>query len=85
MGEMNYVLDRSGFEEQIVRMIPKAENTSEHENQSNTTSNMVRVIKAIKAMRSNDMARAIQSAIRSAIKAIWPAIQSGGTRRWLHC
>ena len=28
---MNYVLDRSDFKEQIVRTIPKAENTSEHE------------------------------------------------------
>ena len=28
---MNYVLDRLDCKEQIVRMIPKAENTSEHE------------------------------------------------------
>ena len=54
--EINYVLDRLDFEKQIVRMIPKAENNSEHKNQSNTTSNTVRVIKAIKAMRSSDMA-----------------------------
>ena len=53
---MNYVLDRSDFEEQIVRMIPKVENTSEHQDQSDaindTTSNTVRTIKAIKAMRT---------------------------------
>ena len=53
---MNYVLDRSDFEEQIVRMILKAENTSEHQNQSNTindtTSNTVRAINAIKAMQT---------------------------------
>ena len=52
MGEMNYVLDRLDFEEQIVRMIPKAENTSEQKNQSDTTSNTVRAIKAIKAIQS---------------------------------
>ena len=45
-------MGRSQFEEQIVRMIPKAENTSEHENQSNTTSNTVRAIKTIKAIQS---------------------------------
>ena len=53
---MNYVLDRLDFEEKIVRMIPKAENTSKHKDQSNainnTTSNTVRAIKAIKGMRS---------------------------------
>ena len=27
---MNYVLDRSDFKRQIVKMIPKAKNTSEH-------------------------------------------------------
>ena len=43
---MNYVLERSDFEKQIVRMIPKAENNSEHKNQSNTI---------------NDTARAMQS------------------------
>ena len=43
---MNYVLDRLDFEEQIVRMIPKAENTFEHKDQSN---------------RINDTARAIRS------------------------
>ena len=32
---MNDVLDRSDFEEQIVRMIPKAENTSEQSKQCN--------------------------------------------------
>ena len=67
---MNYILDCSDFEEQIVRTIPKAENTSKHKNQSETTSDTVRAIKAIKAMQSNDMARAIRSATRSAIKAI---------------
>ena len=30
MSKMNCVLDRSDFEEQIVRTIPKAENTSKH-------------------------------------------------------
>ena len=52
-------MDRSDFEEQIVRTIPKAENISEHENQSNqsdainnTTSDTVRAIKAIKATQS---------------------------------
>ena len=52
-------MDRSDFEEQIVRTIPKAEKTSEHKNQSNqsnaindTTSNTVRAIKVIKATRS---------------------------------
>ena len=30
MSEVNCVLDRSDFEEQIVRTIPKAENTFEH-------------------------------------------------------
>ena len=70
-------MDRSHFEEQIVRMIPKAENTSKHENQSDTTSDTLRAIKVIKAMQSNNMPRAIESAIRSAIKAIWPTIQSG--------
>ena len=49
---VNSVLGRLQFEEQIVRMIPKAENTFEHKNQSNTTSDMVRAIKAIKAMQS---------------------------------
>ena len=35
--KMNYVLDRLDFKEQIVRMIPKAKNTSKHKyNQSNT-------------------------------------------------
>ena len=45
---VNYVLDRSDFKEQIVRMIAKAENTSKHKNQSNTISDMVRTIKAIR-------------------------------------
>ena len=27
---MNYILDRLDFKEQIVRMIPKAENNSKH-------------------------------------------------------
>ena len=49
---MNYVLDRSDFKEQIVRMIPKVENISKHENQSDTTSNTVRAIKAIEEMQS---------------------------------
>ena len=74
---MNYVLDYSDFEEQIVRMIPKAENTFKHENKSDTTSDTVRAIKAIKAMQSKNTARAIRLAKRSAIKAIWPAIPSG--------
>ena len=56
IGEINYVLDRSDFEEQIVRMILKVENTFKHKDQSNaindTTSNTVRGIKAIKAMQS---------------------------------
>ena len=30
MSEMNCVLDRSDFKEQIVKTIPKVENTSEH-------------------------------------------------------
>ena len=67
IGKINYVLDRSDFKEQMVRMIPKAENTSEHKDQSdqsnainNMTSNTVRAIKAIKAMWST-----IRPAIRS--------------------
>ena len=59
---MNYVLDRSDFEEQIMRRILKAENTSEHKDQTdainNTTSNTIRAIKAIKAFK------AMQSTIR---------------------
>ena len=58
IGEMNYVLDRPDIEEQIVGMIPKADNTSEHKDQSDqsdaindTTSDTVRAIKAIKAMQ----------------------------------
>ena len=47
---MNYVLDHSDFKEQIIRMIPKAENSSKHKNQSNTISNTVRAIKAIQSM-----------------------------------
>ena len=48
IGKINYVLDRLDFEEQIVRMIPKTENTSKHNyNQNNTINNMVRAIKAI--------------------------------------
>ena len=47
---MNYILDRLDFEEQIVRTIPKVENTSEHEDdqqysqsdQSNMNSNLIR-------------------------------------------
>ena len=47
---MNYVLDRSDFEEQIVRTIPKAENTSKHKDnqrygqsdQSDMTSDTIR-------------------------------------------
>ena len=42
MSEVNCVLDRSDFEEQIVRTIPKAENTSEYENQSDMTSNTIK-------------------------------------------
>ena len=47
---MNYVLDRSDFKKQIVKIIPKAENTSKHKNQSDTTSDTVKTIRAIKAM-----------------------------------
>ena len=63
-------MDRLEFEEQIVRTIPKTKNTSEHENQSDTTSDVVRAIKAIRSTirpeqynqsdTINDMARAIQ-------------------------
>ena len=50
MSKMNFVLDRSDFEEQIVRTIPKAKNTSKHKydqrygksNQSDMTSNLIR-------------------------------------------
>ena len=48
---MNYVLDCLDFEEQIVRMIPKAKNTSEHQdqsdqsNQSNANNNTARAIR----------------------------------------
>ena len=37
---VNSVLGRSQFEEQIVRMIPKTENTSEHKNQSDAINDM---------------------------------------------
>ena len=43
---MNYILDCLDFEEQIVRIIPKVENTFEHKDQSGTI---------------NDTARAMQS------------------------
>ena len=36
-------------------------------------------------MQTIDQTRAIQSKIRLAIKAIWSAIRSRRTRRWLHC
>ena len=50
---VNYVLDRSNFEEQIVKTIPKAENTFKHKNHSNTISNTVKTIKVIQTtMRS---------------------------------
>ena len=49
-------MDRLDFKEQIVRIIPKAENTSGHKNQNNTISNMVKAIKAIKAKQSSNMA-----------------------------
>ena len=50
MSEVNCVLDRSNFEEQIVRTIPKAKNTSEYKydqrygqsDQSDMTSNTIR-------------------------------------------
>ena len=50
MSEVNCVLDHSDFEEQIVKTIPKAENTFEHEydqqygqsNQSDMTSDTIR-------------------------------------------
>ena len=45
---MNYVLNRSDFKEQIVKMIPKAKNTSEYKKQSNIISNIVKIIKAIR-------------------------------------
>ena len=41
---MNYVLDRSDFEEQIVRIIPKAENNSEHDDQSDAINDTARAI-----------------------------------------
>ena len=50
MSEVNCVLDHSDFKEQIVRTIPKAENTFKHEydqrygqsNQNNMTSDTIR-------------------------------------------
>ena len=52
MSKMNCVLDRLDFEEQIVRTIPKAENTSKHKyDQSNT----------IKAIQISDTVKAIKA------------------------
>ena len=45
---VNYVLDRLDFEEEIVKMISKVKNTFKHKNQSNTISDTVRTIKAIR-------------------------------------
>ena len=50
MSEVNCVLDRSDFEEQMVRIIPKAENTFEYKydqqyvqsDQSNITNNTIK-------------------------------------------
>ena len=74
MGEINYVLNRLDFKKQIVRIIPKAENTFEHKDQSDTI---------------NDTARAMQSkqyiqryGQSNAIKAIWPTIHLGQTWAW---
>ena len=44
IGEISYVLDRLNFEQQIVRMIPKADNTFKHKNQSNAINNTARAI-----------------------------------------
>ena len=69
-------MGRLQFEEQIVRMIPKAENTSEHENQSNTTSDTDKAIKAIKAMRSTirpeqyDQSNMVSDTIRTSPEVI---------------
>ena len=51
---MNYVLNCSDFEEQIVRTIPKAENTSKHQdNQQYGQSNIIKVVQsAIQSKRS---------------------------------
>ena len=47
---MNYVLDRSDFKKQIVRIIPTAKNTFEHEynqiDQSDTINNMARAMQS---------------------------------------
>ena len=55
MSEVNCVLDHSDFKEQIVRMIPKAENTSKHKynqrygqsDQSDMTSDTIRTIPGV--------------------------------------
>ena len=55
MSEVNCVLDCSDFEEQIVRTIPKAENTSKHKydqqygqsNQSDMTSDTIRTTSGV--------------------------------------
>ena len=66
---MNYVLDHLDFKEQIVRIIPKAENSSKHKNQTDTINNTA------KAMRSERSKQYNQRYGRSdAIKAIWPVI-----------
>ena len=44
IGKMNYVLDRSDFKEQIVKMIPKAKNIFKHKDQNNTINNTARAI-----------------------------------------
>ena len=57
---MNYVLDRLDFEEQIVKTIPKAENTSEHKydqrygqnDQSDMTSNTIRTTPGVVTVTS---------------------------------
>ena len=83
-------MNRSDFKEQIVKIIPKVENTSEHENQIDTINDRARAMESEQLNNTiNDTARVMQSkqydqryGQNNAIKAIYPAIQSGQTRGW---
>ena len=63
---VNYALDHSDFKKQIVRIIPKSENTSKHKNQTDTINDTA------KAMWSKQLKQYNQRYGQSdAIKAIW--------------
>ena len=61
---MNYVLDRPDFKEQIVRMIPKTENTFKHKYNQNDTIRAIRSTIQLKQCNQSDTinntARAMQ-------------------------